>query len=147
MQSIKLAYTCTPPVLLTRTSSSGFSGIFMAPSVAASSSPLLYQPSSRPTPMQIGQAVRTQDTRRQATVCSLGTRLSHGQQRDNRQSPGQVRKLSTGQWPTPPLNAAGYETYFRNFMFMSGRLLSSIVTTYLLYIYLRNGSSSRNEAR
>jgi hypothetical protein len=79
-------------------------------------------------------------------VCSLGTRLSHGQQRDNRQSPSQVRKLSVGRWPTPPLNAAGCETYFRNFMFMSGGLLSSIVTTYQLYIYLRIDSSSMNEA-
>jgi gluconate kinase len=43
-----------------------------------------------------------------------------------------VRKLSIGRWPTPPLNAAGYKTYFRNFMFMSRRLLPSIMTTYHL---------------
>lgn len=71
------------PMLLTGTSSRGFSGIFMAPSVAPSSSSLLHELSSRPTPMQIRQATRTQAARCRATVCSLGTRLSHGHQRDN----------------------------------------------------------------
>jgi hypothetical protein len=85
--------------------------------------------------MLTGADVRTPGNRRLAIVCSLGTRLSRGHQRDNRQSPDRVRELSTGRWPMPPQSAAGYETYFKNFMFLSGRLLSSIVTTYQLYIY------------
>jgi hypothetical protein len=87
--------------------------------------------------MPTGRDAQTPDDRPQVIVFSLVSHWFHGPQRDNQPCPGPVRKQNTGLLQMLLLSAVGYETCFKNSMFMLGRPLSYIVTTYQLYTYHR----------